>query len=715
MNTSGKSLIHRSGFGLAVALLLIGTSCASWGRITYPHARRGDVIDNYHGTQVPDPYRWLEDPDSPESRAWIEAENKITFGYLKKIPQRRAIKNRLTELWNYEKYGMPRKRGGRYFFTKNDGLQNHSVYYVSEGLDGEPRLLLDPNKLSADGTVSLGGTSISDNGKLMAYAISTSGSDWREVKVRDVETGHDLDDHLNWVKFSGMAWDHASEGFYYSRYDEPKTGEELTGTNYFQKLYYHRVGTSQAEDKLVYHRDDHKDWGFGGGVTDDGRYLIIGVRKGTLSKNLIYYKDLSDPEGGTVELIKEFEAQYSFIDNDGPIFWFTTDKDAPRKRVVAIDIRHPEPYAWKEIIPEAKATLRRVNVVGDRFVASYLQDAHSQIKIFDLNGNFEREVELPGLCSAGGFGGKRSDRETFYSYSGYSDPGTIFRYNMDTGSSTIWRRPDVDFDPEQFETTQVFYNSKDGTRVPMFISHKKGIKLDGNNPTLLYGYGGFNISITPRFSLSTLVWMEMGGVYAVANLRGGGEYGKDWHESGMKLVKQNVFDDFISAAEWLIENNYTRPAKLAIEGRSNGGLLVGACMIQRPDLFGCCLPGVGVMDMLRFHKFTIGWAWTSDYGSSENPDEFAALYAYSPYHNLEPGTSYPPTLVTTADHDDRVVPGHSFKFAAALQAAQAGEAPTLIRIQTKSGHGAGKPTSMRIEEAADLLAFIVKSLDVDAH
>ncbi|RME41931.1 MAG: S9 family peptidase [Planctomycetota bacterium] len=702
-----------TGLSAVALLVLLGTpACRTTESLRYPPARQVDVVDNYHGTLVADPYRWLEDPDSPETRKWIEAENKLTFSYLEKIPQREPIRRRLTELWNYEKFGLPRKRGNRYIFTRNDGLQNQSVFYVMEGLDGTPRMFLDPNKLSEDGTVAVMGTAVSEDGKRMAYAVSTSGSDWREVRVRDIDTGEDLPDRLQWVKFSGLSWDKEGKGFYYSRYDEPKPGEELQQTNYFQKLYYHRLGTPQSEDVLVYHRPDHKDWGFGGAVTDDGQYLVINVWRGTEQKNLLFYRDLSDPSAEVVELIPTFDASYEFIDNDGPIFWLFTDKDAPRGRVIAMDTRHPDPYAWKEVIPEAKETLRSVNVVGNRFVANYLKDAHSQVKIFTLDGKLEREVDLPGLCTAYGFGGRRQDRETFYSVVTYTDPGTIYRYDMLTGKSTIFRRPKVDFTPEDFVTKQVFYASKDGTRVPMFISYKKGIRLDGGNPTLLYGYGGFNIAITPRFSVAALVWMEMGGVYAVANLRGGGEYGKEWHQAGTKLHKQNVFDDFIAAAEWLIAHRYTRREKLAIEGRSNGGLLVGACMTQRPDLFGCCLPGVGVMDMLRFHKFTIGWAWTSDYGSSENPEEFKALYAYSPYHNIKPGVSYPATLITTADHDDRVVPGHSFKFAARLQAAQAGPAPVLIRIQTKAGHGAGKPTTMRIAEAADVLAFTANALDV---
>ncbi len=713
MSMSRRSWFRGANSELVVAFLVIATGCVSTGPVTptsYPLARMGDVVDDYNGVKVADPYRWLEDPDSPESRKWIKAQNKITYPFLRSIPQRKEIEKRLTELWNYEKYGMPQKKGGRYFFTKNDGLQNQSVLYVAESLDAEPRVLLDPNKLSKDGTIALAGRSISEDGKLMAYAVSVSGSDWTEWKVRDVDTARDLDDHIKWVKFSGASWTKDGKGFFYSRYDEPNEDTKLKDVNYFQKLYFHRIGEPQSKDTLVYHRPDHKDWGFGGFTTDDGKYLCVSISKGTERKNMFFYRELADEGGELIELIDEFEASYSLIDNDGPVFWFKTDLDAPKGRVIAIDIRTPAKRYWREIIPEANETLRRVNLVGNMFVGSYLKDAHSQVKMFDLNGKFVREVEFPGLGSGGGFRGKREDTETFYSYGSYTDPGTIYRYDMTTGESEIYRRPTVDFNPDEYETKQIFYNSKDGTRVPMFITHKKGIVLDGNNPTLLYAYGGFNIPITPRFSVTNLVWMERGGVYASANLRGGGEYGKDWHSAGKKLNKQNVFDDFIAAAQWLIDNDYTKPSRLAIRGGSNGGLLVGAVMTQRPDLFACCLPAVGVMDMLRFNKFTIGWAWESDYGSPQNPKEFEALHAYSPLHNIRPGESYPATLITTADHDDRVFPAHSFKFTATLQAAHAGPTPTLIRIQTKAGHGAGKPTKMRIEESADLLAFMTHSL-----
>ncbi|AUB36732.1 PREP, prolyl oligopeptidase [Nostoc flagelliforme CCNUN1] len=681
--------------------------------LTYPSSHKSNQVDNYHGTLVADPYRWLEDPDSEETRTWIEGQNQVTFAYLSEIPTREKIKQRLSKLWDYEKYGIPFKEGEGYFYFKNDGLQNQSVLYTLKTLDDQPKVLLDPNKLSEDGTVALSGLSISEDGKLLAYSLSASGSDWQEWKVRDVETGEDLQDHLKWIKFSGASWTHDNQGFFYSRYDDPNEKTQLEDVNYYQKLYYHQLGKPQSEDVLIYHRPDQKEWGFSGGVTEDGRYLIISIWLGTDSKNLVFFKDLTNPNAEVVELINQFEADYSFIDNDDSVFYFRTDLNAPRGRVIAIDTKSSAPEKWREIIPQSAETLESVGILNNQFVADYLKDAHSQIKIFDLKGAFVREVELPGLGSAGGFGGKRHDTETFYSFTSFTTPGTIYRYDMVTGKSTVFRQPQVDFNPGDYETKQIFYHSKDGTRVPMFITHKKGIKLDGNNPTYLYAYGGFNASMTPGFSVSLLVWMEMGGVYAMPNIRGGGEYGEEWHQAGMKDKKQNVFDDFIGAAEWLIANKYTKTERLAIAGGSNGGLLVGACITQRPDLFGAALPAVGVMDMLRFHKFTIGWAWTSEYGSADNPEEFPALYAYSPLHNIKPDTAYPATLITTADHDDRVVPAHSFKFAAALQEAHAGDAPTLIRIETKAGHGAGKPTSKIIEEAADKWAFLVRTLNVE--
>ncbi|HLO84692.1 MAG TPA: prolyl oligopeptidase family serine peptidase [Nostocaceae cyanobacterium] len=680
--------------------------------VTYPIAPKSNQIDDYHGTLVADPYRILEDPDADATKAWVEAQNQLTFAYLEEIPAREQIKQRLTKLWDYEKYGVPFKEGKRYFYFKNDGLQNQSVLYTLETLDAEPKVLLDPNLLSEDGTVALSGIAISENGKLLAYGLSSSGSDWQEWKVRDIETGEDLADHLQWIKFSGASWTKDHQGFFYSRYDEPNEKTKFEDINYYQKLYYHKLGTSQTDDILIYHRPDQKQWGFSGDVTEDGKYLVISVWLGTDTRNLVFYKDLTNPNSEVIELIKEFESNYTFVDNDDSVFYFRTDLDAPRGKLIAIDINKPAPANWQEIIPQFAETLGSVGILNNQFVASYLKDARSQIKIFDLQGNFIREVELPGIGSVDGFDGKRGDTETFYSFTSFTTPGTIYRYNLITGKSEIFRQAEVDFNSEDYETKQVFYQSKDGTQVPMFVTHKKGIKLDGNNPAYLYSYGGFNISLPPGFSVSILVWMEMGGVYALPNIRGGGEYGEEWHQGGMKEKKQNVFDDFIAAAEWLISNNYTKPEKLAIGGGSNGGLLVGACMTQRPELFGAALPAVGVMDMLRFHKFTIGWAWAAEYGCAENPEEFKTLYAYSPLHNLKSGTTYPATLITTADHDDRVVPAHSFKFAATLQETHAGEAPVLIRIETKAGHGAGKPTTKIIEEAADKWAFLVRVLGV---
>ena len=677
----------------------------------YPPTRKSDQVDDYHGVKVVDPYRWLEDLDSEETKAWVEAQNKLSFDYLAAIPARNSLKDRITKLWNYEKYGVPFKEGNRYFYYRNSGLQNQSVLYTVTALDAPPKMILDPNTLSADGTVAVSGTQVSPDGKLLAYSISASGSDWQEWKVRDVDTGKDLSDHLKWVKFSGVSWTSDGKGFFYSRYDEPK-GDTLKATNYFQKVYFHKLGTPQAEDVLVYERPDQQDWLFGGNVTEDGNYLVITVFQGTDVKNRVYYKDLKASDASVVKLLDDFDAAYNFIGNEGTRFWFQTDLNASRGKIVEIDVTKPARENWKLIVPEAKDALQSATVVDHKFILNYLKDAYTQVRIHDTAGKLLSEVAFPGIGSAGGFGGKAKDKETFYYYTGFTTPTTIYRYDMTSGKSTIFREPKVEFNPANYETKQVFYASKDGTKVPMFITYKKGLKLDGNNPTYLYGYGGFNISMTPGFSVANMVWMEMGGVYAQPSLRGGGEYGEDWHQAGMKLKKQNVFDDFIAAAEWLIANKYTSTPKLAIGGGSNGGLLVGAAMTQRPDLFGAALPAVGVMDMLRFQKFTIGWAWVSDYGSSENADEFKALYAYSPLHNIKPGTKYPPTMITTADHDDRVWPGHSFKYAAALQATQAGEAPILIRIETKAGHGAGKPTSKTIEEIADRWAFLIKTLNM---
>ncbi len=671
----------------------------------YPATRKSDHVDEYHGTKVPDPYRWLEDPDSEETKAWVQAQNKVTFGYLEQLPAREQFRQRLTKLWNYERFGLPIKRQGRYFYSRNSGLENQNAVYVVEGLAAQPRLLLDPNTLSKDGTVALANWVASDDGKLFAYSLAHAGSDWNEWKVLDVDTGRNLPDHLQWVKFSSVSWTPDGRGFFYSRYDEPKASETFTGQNYYQKLYFHKLGDEQAKDTLIYERKDEKEWGFGGEVTEDGRYLVISVWRGTERKNQVFYKDLQKSDANVVELLSGFEAEYNFIGSHGSIFYLVTDKDAPLRRLIALDVS-AEKQQTQEIIPEAKHVLQSVSLIGGHFIAHYLQDACSAVKVHDLAGKHVRDVDLPALGSASGFGGRHDDKETFYSFTNYTTPGSIYRYDVATGKSTLFREPKVDFDPSQFEAKQVFYTSRDGTKVPLMIVAKKGVNLDGNNPTILYGYGGFDIAQRPGFSVSTLAWVESGGIYAAANLRGGGEYGRAWHEAGMLKNKQNVFDDFIAAAQWLIDQKYTAPQRLGIRGGSNGGLLVGAAMTQRPELFGAAVPAVGVLDMLRFHKFTIGWAWVNEYGSADSAEQFPTLLAYSPLHQLKQGTKYPPTLITTGDHDDRVVPAHSFKFAAKLQAAHTGDAPVLIRIETRAGHGAGKPTTKLIEEAADVLAFL---------
>ena len=699
---------------LAAAAALAPAAMLDAQTLAYPVARRADQVDDFHGTRVADPYRWLEDTDAPETRAWITAQNRLTDSYLESIPERRRIGERLTQLWNYERWGTPFKRGGRYFYWKNDGLQNQSVLYTAPSLSAQPRVVLDPNRLSQDGTMAVSATSVSEDGRLLGYGVSSGGSDWQELRVRDVATGNDLPDRIQWVKFSGISWTRDGRGFFYSRYAQP-AGNALTTTVRNQKLYFHRLGTPQSADVLVYEQADQPDWLFGGGVTRDGRYLVINVNQGTDRRNRVYVKDLADPrtprlDAPVVKLLDGFDADYTFLGNDGPVFYFQTDLEAPRGRVVAIDLRSPARDRWRTVVPQAEDALSGVELAGGRLVAHYMHDAASRVRVFEKSGAHVRDIQLPGLGSVGSVSGEEDDPELFYSFASYLSPTTIFRHNVASGrSETLWS-PRVAFDASKYETRQLFFRSKDGTRVPMFVTHRRGVALDGNNPTLLYGYGGFSSPVTPGFASSVAVWLEMGGVYAVANIRGGSEYGEEWHAAGTKERKQNVFDDFIGAAEHLVAQKYTSPSKLAISGASNGGLLVGAVLNQRPDLFGAALPAVGVMDMLRFHKFTIGWAWTSDYGSPEDPQLFPAIYAYSPLHNIKPGTRYPAVLVTTGDHDDRVVPGHSFKYAAALQAAQAGPAPVLIRIETRGGHGAGKPTQMQIEEAADRWAFLAKNL-----
>ena len=688
-------------------------SRSSTQTLNYPATQKLDHIDTYHGVKVTDPYRWLEEDvrESDRVKEWVDAQNQVTFSYLESLPRRQAIEQRLTELWDYAKFGTPFRYAGRYYFFRNNGLQNHHVLFVADSLDGPRRELLNPNTWSEDGTVALGGIAPSEDGRYIAYGIQDSGSDWRTWKVRDIETGQDLSDTLKYLKFTGLAWDPQSAGFFYAKYPDPSEDEQFQSANLNMKVMYHRLGTPQSQDVVVYHRPDQPKWGYGTGVTNDGRYLIITVWVGTDDKYRVLYKDLHHPYAAPVDLICEFKNLYSFIENDGPVFYFHTDLDAPNGRVIAIDIRKPQPEHWQEIIPETPQPLESVSVINNLFVISYLKDVTTAVKLFTLDGRHLRDVTLPGPGTAAGFSGRRADTETFYNFESITTPDSIYRYDLITHESTLIERAAVKLDTDDYITEQHFYHSKDGTRIPIFIAYKQCMQRNGGNPTLLYAYGGFNITIAPRFSVSLMAWMEMGGIYAVANLRGGGEYGKTWHEAGKRFLKQNVFDDFIAAGEYLISENYTSSDKLAIMGGSNGGLLVGACMTQRPDLYAAAVPAVGVMDMLRFDQFTAGRFWVDEYGSvSESPEMFAYIKGYSPYHNLTPGTHYPATLITTADTDDRVVPSHSFKFAARLQETHHGSDPVLIRIETRAGHGSGKPTSMIIEEQADIYAFLMAQL-----
>ena len=691
-------------------VLLIAASLAAplAFALDYPETKRGDVVDDYHGTQVADPYRWLEDTDSDETAAWVKAQNKVTFGVLDQLPKREQFKQRLTEIWNYERYSVPTKRGKLVFFNKNDGLQNQSVMYVQDGFTGKPRVLLDPNKLSDDGTVSLGSAEVSPDGQYLAYSLADGGSDWRTVHVLHVASGVKLFDKLVNVKFSGMEWTKDSKGFFYSRYPgKDGTFDDLAN----QKLYYHRIGTLQSEDVLVYERPDQPKWGFYASVTENGRYAVIGTWKGAESKNKLAVLDLQDAkapkfDGKAVPIVDDFAARYDYVGSTGSELYLFTTAGAPRGKIIAVDASKPSKANWRTVRAEDADTIESVDFVGGKLIVTAMRDASHRLHVINPNGKVEREIKLPGLGSISAVRGEADDAEMFFGYESYLQPDTNYRANLNTGKVEVFQQPTIDFDTSKYTTEQVFYQSKDGTRVPMFITYKKGLKRDGHNRALLYGYGGFNVSLTPGFSISRLGWLDAGGVLAVANLRGGGEYGEAWHKAGTRAQKQNVFDDFIAAGEYLVANKWTMPHHLGIQGGSNGGLLVGAVANQRPDLFAVALPAVGVMDMLRFHKFTIGWAWTPDYGSSDDAEGFEYLYAYSPLHNIKKGVDYPATLVTTADHDDRVVPGHSFKYAAALQAAHAGKDPVLIRIETRAGHGAGKPTSKRIAEAADLWAFL---------
>lgn len=679
-------------------------------KMTYPETRMTDTVDNYFGEAVPDPYRWLEDDNSAETTQWVTEQNKVTDTWMEKVPYRNDLKERLTGLWNYERYGVPFHKGNFYYFFKNDGIQNQSVLYIQDSLDGEARVFLDPNKLAEDGTTSLSEYKVSHDGKYFAYAISKAGSDWNEIYVMETATGKQLTDQLEWVKFSTIAW--RGDGFYYSRYDKPSGGSELSVKNEFQKVYYHKVGNPQSADELIYENPNYPLRNYGALTTLDEQFVIL-VENESTSGNALYVKDLKTPARGFVKLVDGFRYDYTVVHNNSHKFMLLTNSGAERYQLVEVDATNPAPANWKTIIPETENVLSSVEVAGGKLVAQYMVDAHSEMKVFDMDGKLLQTLSLPGPGTIAGFNGNEDEDLAFYSFTSFLEPSTVFTYDLKTNTSEVLYKSALDFDASLYISEQVFYISKDGTRIPMFIVHRKDIKKDGTNPVYLYGYGGFNISLTPSFSVSRLLFLEQGGVVAIANLRGGGEYGDAWHRAGTKLQKQNVFDDFIAAAEYLIENKYTKPEKIAIAGGSNGGLLVGACMTQRPDLFGVALPAVGVMDMLRFHKFTIGWAWTDDYGSSEDSVQYRYLKAYSPLHNLKEGSCYPATLITTADHDDRVVPAHSFKFAAALQKAQSCNNPTLIRIETNAGHGAGKPVSKLIEEATDIWSFTMYNLGMN--
>ena len=701
-------------FVLAVVpLVLFLNTCKkeqgfSQPELTYPETKKADVADDYFGTKVPDPYRWFEDLNSEDVKAWVEAENEVTFSYLEQIPFREKIRQRLTELYDYPKYSSPYRAGDHYFFYKNEGLQNQSVIYVQKGLEGEPKVFIDPNELSPDGTVRIYLTGFSEDNRYAAYSRSEAGSDWQEIRIMEIATKKELEDRIHWVKFSGAAW--YNDGFFYSGYDKPEKGEELKEQNKYQKIFYHKLGDPQEKDKLIYEDREHPLRYVSADVTEDSRYLILVVSEGT-SGNELYYKELGDEEAVFKPLVTGFDYDTYVIDNMGKDFLAYTNIDAPNYRVVKIDPEAPEQNNWSDIIPEKDEVLNSANTAGGYLFCRYLKDAHTQVFQHDLEGNLVREIELPDLGTASGFGGRKEHKSLFYVFTSFTYPPTIFKYQVKDGTSEVFRKTEVPFNPEDYETRQVFYTSKDGTQVPLFIVHKKGIKLNGKNPALLYGYGGFNISLLPGFSATRIFLLENGFIYAQANLRGGGEYGEEWHKAGMLLNKQNVFDDFIAAAEYLINEKYTSQDKLAIAGGSNGGLLVGAAMTQRPDLFAVALPAVGVMDMLRYHKFTVGWGWAVEYGSSDEEEHFKNLYAYSPLHNIKQGVCYPATLVTTADHDDRVVPAHSFKFIAALQEKHACDNPVLIRIETRSGHGSSSTTKM-IDELTDEYAFMCFNLGV---
>lgn len=704
-----KALIITAVLTASVVMISCKSDKIVQEKINYPKTEKGDQTDDYFGTQVADPYRWLENDTSAETGAWVIAQNKVTNDYLAKIPFRDQIHKRLEALWDFPKLTVPFKKGEWIFFEKNEGKQNQYVIYVQKGINGEPRVLIDPNTLSADGTVAVGDLSVSHDGKYMAYSINKAGSDWAEFNVLDIATGKTLPDKIEWVKFSGASWH--GDGFYYSRYDAPVKGKELSNRNEYHKVYFHKLGTKQSEDKLIFENSNFPLRSYYAGTTEDEHFLILSESEGT-SGNSLFCKDLTASGTKFVKIAAGFDNEYNVIDNVGDKLLVRTNEGAPNRKLVLIDPKSPASANWKEIIPEKEEVLEDVVLAGNQMFAGYMKDATSRVYAFNLEGKLLQELPLPGLGTLAGFNGEKGDNTVFYGFTSFTFPATIFTYDVSEMKTAEFFKPELDFDASIYETKQVFYESKDKTKIPMFIVHKKGLILDGQNPVLLYGYGGFNVSLTPGFSVSRLVFLENGGVYCMANIRGGGEYGEKWHEAGTKLKKQNVFDDFIAAAEYLIAEKYTTPEKLAISGGSNGGLLVGACMTQRPELFKVCLPAVGVMDMLRYHKFTIGWAWASDYGSSDDSIQFRNLLGYSPLHTIKNSICYPATLITTADHDDRVVPAHSFKFAATLQEKQGCNNPVLIRIETKAGHGGGKPTGKVIDEMADMYSFLFYNMGI---
>ena len=704
-----------ASFGSAIVAGALASPLPDSNGLVYPTARRGETVDEYHGIKVADPYRWMEDVDSPETRKWTEAEAKLTAGYLAAIPGRDRIVQRLKGIWNFERWGAPEKHGSKWIYEHNDGLQNQSVLFATADPARPGRVLLDPNTLSEDGTVAFKGAGYSNDGRLMAYSLSESGSDWEVWRVRNISTGQDLPDQIHHAKFAGASWLADGSGFYYAGYDAFEEGQSLKAQNKYQTLFFHRLGTPQVQDRLIYRRTDDADWYVGGQVTDDGHYLVVTASHGDEVKNMLLVADLAG-NAAVKPVIPEPHASYVFVGNIGSKLYVQTDDDAPRYRVIAIDLAKPDRADWKTVVPESKDTLVSTTLVGHQLIASYLEDAHSAVRRYALDGHRLGVLKLPGFGTAFGFAGRIGDTATYYGYTDYTTPLSIYRLDLKTGRTALWRAPRLEgFDSAEYETMQVFYPSKDGERIPMFVTARKGIPLDGNNPTILYGYGGFNISEQPEFSAAIAAWLEMGGVFAEANLRGGGEYGRAWHEAGMRTHKQNVFDDFVAAAEYLISHAWTSRARLAMRGGSNGGLLVGAVEEQRPDLFAAAVAHVGVMDMLRFREFTIGRGWESDYGSVDNTDEFKALLAYSPYHNVRPNVDYPATLILTGDHDDRVFPAHSFKFAAAMQNADPRGKPILIRIDLRSGHGAGKPLSKRVDETADVYAFILNAMGLGSR